>query len=41
MLIISGQVVEGKLSCRRTIKNLRGLIVTIEIGDEKYQYHFG
>lgn len=37
----AGDQIEGKLTCRRTIKNVRGLAVTLEIGNDKYHYNFG
>ncbi|KAJ8971805.1 hypothetical protein NQ317_010780 [Molorchus minor] len=34
-----GDTIEGTLSCTRLTKNVRGLLVTITIGKNKYQYH--
>ncbi|GJQ77287.1 Art3 [Trypoxylus dichotomus] len=36
--VTEGTAIEGTLTCKRMIKNVRGLHVTICIGQDKYQY---
>lgn len=41
LFVFVGDTITGTLTCRRTIKNVRGLAIILEIGNDKYQYNFG